>query len=109
MQKLSQFTQFTIVLAVLLGTVSLSACSKKTVSEAEILTAITNCQAKMMGPMNADINGNVSAEEKAAIEQAIKESQAAGKQLGGEMCEQAIRQICPSDAAKCQEVLATYK
>jgi acyl CoA:acetate/3-ketoacid CoA transferase len=98
-----------IFAVVLLSTVSLSACSKKVVSEAEILTAITNCQAKMMGPMNADINGNVSAEEKAAIEQAIKESQAAGNKLGGEMCEQAVRQVCNSDAAKCQEVLANYK
>jgi acyl CoA:acetate/3-ketoacid CoA transferase len=105
MKKFSTLIGFSLIFSVVL----ISACNKKTVTEAEILTAITNCQAKMMGPLNADINGNVSAEERAAIEQAIKETQAAGNKLGGEMCEQAVRQVCNSDAEKCQEMLANYK
>ena len=87
----------------------LAACNKSSVSEAEIKAAITSCKSKSATKFNTEIKGSLLPKERAAIEQAIKQSQAVANSIEAENCERIIIKVCKGSDSKCKSVLNSYK
>lgn len=87
----------------------LATCGKSSVSAAEIKAAITSCKSKSATGFNIEIKGNQSPAERAAIEQANKQSQAVANSVDAGDCERIIIKICKLSDSKCDSVLNSYK
>jgi FKBP-type peptidyl-prolyl cis-trans isomerase (trigger factor) len=74
-------------------------CSKQP-SESQIQAAIERCASKVPN-FSREIRGNSTPEQRAMIERAIAESEAAAKKGQLKMCEEVVRAACKKDPSAC--------